>query len=120
MTMVVVHLIAGEEQQIGIDPLDILDDVVPRDIAAVLRVDRVAGERRHDDLVLVRWIAADQPLVHRRLAVADTVRDVLGHVPVLDAERGRPTRVDDLGSGNLLPLAVALHFEPHGVRGVVG
>ena len=55
--VVVVDLVAGEEQQVGLDPLEVLDDVGLGDVAAVARIDRVAGEGGHDDLVLVDRVA---------------------------------------------------------------
>ena len=114
--VVVVDLVAGEEQQVGLDPLEVLDDVALGDVAAVARIDRVARERGHHDLVLVDRVAADDALVHGRLAVPHPVRHFAGHVPVLDAKRRRPAGIDHLGRGDLLPLAVLLHFQPHGSR----
>ncbi len=114
--VVVVDLIAGEEQQVGFDALKILHDIGPRDVAPVAGVDRIAGERGDHNLRLVERVPPDQALVDRRFAVPHAIRNFLCHVPRLDAKRRRPTRIDDLRGGRLMPLAVPLDLQPHRAR----
>ena len=74
---VAVGLVAGEEEQVGVLPLEVLDDLGPQAGGA-------AGVARHvgdDDLLLVRRVAADEALEHRLLAVSHAVGHVPGVVP---------------------------------------
>ena len=114
MPVVVVDLIAGEEQQVGIQLLDVLDDVVFRNVSAMRRIDRVPGESRHDDDVLLDGVSADQPLVERRLAVCHSVGRVFRRVPVFDAKRGRPPRFDHFRLGDLPPSAALQDLQADG------
>ena len=41
VAIVIVNLVAGEEQQVGLDAFQVLDDVRPRNVAAVAGVDGI-------------------------------------------------------------------------------
>ena len=73
---VVVDLIAREEQQIGLERLEILDDVILRQVASVLGADGIARKSSHHDNVLINRILADDTGVERGFTVRDAVFDV--------------------------------------------
>ena len=103
----VVTLVAGEEQQVGVLFLQLGNDRVAVAAVAV----RVAGQRTDDDRVFVHGIPADQPFKYGIATVPDPVRDALGRVPGSDAEMGRPAGVDHRGAGHFAPLAVGHQFQ---------
>ena len=106
---VMIGLVSGEKENIRILRKKVLPDVgtVPLGPA------RITGEARHDDLVFVDRVPADQSLVDGILPVAHTVGDIFGPVPALDAEMCTPAGENNfLGRGSL-PLIPVFEFEQH-------
>jgi hypothetical protein len=89
---VIVGLVAGEEDEVGIVMVDVAD--VFRAQATILV--RVAGQGGDDDLVLVHRVLADESLEGGLLTVEKAVFDVLGIVPIRNTEGGRPAEIVDL------------------------
>ena len=56
---VVVDLVTGEKQHIGIDPFNVIDDVLPRDVAAVRGIDGIARKPRHNQFILIGGVATN-------------------------------------------------------------
>ena len=73
MLGVVVDLVAGKEEDISVDSLNILDNILTRDIASVARLNGVSRESRDDNFIFVDWIFADDSLVRCLRAMEDTV-----------------------------------------------
>ena len=105
---VAIGLVAGEEQQVGILRLQMLDDLRPQ-AASAAGVAAHAGDHDH---VLFNGIAADETFKHCPLAVTHTIGDVLRAIPTFHAEVCVPARIINLACRDFLPLAVAIHFEP--------
>ncbi len=89
---VVVGLVAGKEDKVGILVVDVADIFGAQ--AAVLV--RVAGKGGDDDFLLGPRVFADESLEGGFLTVEKPVFDIFGVIPVGDAEAGGPTEVVDL------------------------
>ena len=107
MLGVVVDLVAGEEEDVGVDFYHIFQQVHAGNVTTVGRSDRVAGESGNDDLFLVYRVLADATVVESCGSVGDAILDVRAVVPVLDAEGRRPAVFNDLLGRDLLPAGVA-------------
>ena len=110
---VVVDLVPGEEQQIGVEGLDVVEDVLARDVPAVRGVDRVPGEAGDDDLVLVDGVLANPTVVESGGAVGHAVVPSSRVVPVLDPQRGGPSGLDHRSGPDLVPAVIALDLQAH-------
>jgi len=111
MLAVIVNLITREEQHVGVDLLDVGDQVLAGNIASVSSHHRVASEAGDNNFFLVDRVAANRAFVERRLAMSDPIADRLGAVPVFDPQWSGPAVLDNLGSGNFFPAAVGLDFK---------
>ena len=109
MLIVVIALITGEEQYVGIDGLDVGDDV----LAPAADLVRVTREGCDDDLVLVDRVTPDQSLENRATRVSHAIREVPCLVPALDAERGQPTGLIDPGRPNPPPFTAVVDLQLH-------
>ena len=106
MLGVVVDLVAGKEEDISVDSLNILDNILTRDIASVARLNGVSRESRDDNFIFVDWIFADDSLILCLRTMEDTVLSRLCVVPILNAERCGPPRLDHVGLRDFRPFSV--------------
>ena len=113
MSVVVVDLVAGEEEQVRVQALHVGDQVAAVDVAAVAGVDRVAGVGAEHELVLLARVGADLSLVGGARAVAQAVGPAARVVPPLDAEVGGPTRFDHLRPRDRTPDGSVVDLQFH-------
>ena len=106
---VVVRLVSGKEQQVGVLAFEVVDDAGSRTGAAA----RVARECSDDDHVLVGGVATHQSVEGRSRPKADAVADVLAVVPVLDPKVSTPAQLVDLGTSRFCPGLARLKLQPN-------
>ncbi len=104
---VVVGLVAGEEENVGILRDEVLDD----EGAGAGGAGGIAGEVANDDGVFIGGFAADLSFEGGLFGVAEAVGEVLGGVPIVETEVGGPAGVDDVFFGNFFPLVTVFDFE---------
>ena len=98
--LVIVGLVAGEKDEVGILGGDVAGVFFSQ--AAVFV--RIAGEGGEHDFRFLDGVLANESLVGRSFAVAETVFGVFAHVPILNAEAARPAEIVDLLFGDFDPL----------------
>ena len=113
VVVVVIDLIAGKKEQIGIDLFHVFHQICSRNIAPSIGIDRVARKGSDDNVFLFHRIFTDRASVKRFAAVDHAKRNDSRSVPRRNAERGRKTWLLDLCAGNLAPTATILDLEPH-------
>ena len=107
----VIDLIASEEEEVGIDLSDVIEDVLARNIAAVTWLDGVASEGGQDDFVFIDRVLANGAFVSGFSAMRDAIAVGLGVVPTLDAEWCGPAGFDCCRLGYFDPLTVLLNLQ---------
>ncbi|MBA7716406.1 hypothetical protein ES703_125479 [subsurface metagenome] len=113
MPVMVVHLVPGEKQKVGLYLLDVLNYVRLWYISAVRRVNRIARKSKHNNHILVHRVLFNRPRIERIFAVRHAILNVLRRIPLLNTEVCRPAILDYLCFGYLLPFSAFLDFQPH-------
>ncbi len=112
MLEMVIDLVTREKQQVGLQFLDVLNNVAFGYVSTVFWIDRVARERSHYDNVFVEGIFADGPGIVCVLSVSHPVFNIFRAIPAFNPERSCPALLDDLCFGDLFPCTLLSNFEP--------
>ena len=111
MTFMVVNLVTGKKQDVRVNSLDIVDNVLPRNVTAVGRSNRIAGEPCDNDLILVLGVFTNGPRIHRLITMPNPILPSFGIIPRLNTKRCGPTFFDHFSSGDFDPITVFLNFQ---------
>ena len=114
VAMVVVDLITGEKENIGINLFNVIDDILPGNVTSVAGMNRVSSECRHHQFLLVDRVFSDCPLVIRLVAVNHPIGHRFGIVPILHAEGSGPPLLNDVRRSDFLPLPFLHDLEASG------
>ena len=104
---VVIGLVSGKEEDVWVLRDEIFDDEGPRAGGA----GGIAGKVADHDGFLVVGLTADFAFKGSLVGVAEAVCIVLCAVPIVNAEVGGPTGIDDLLFGDFLPAVALLDLE---------
>ena len=104
---VVVSLVAGEEENVRI----LLDEVFENDRTWSGGAGGITRKVADGDGVLIFGVLADESFEGCFCRVAETVGSVLGGVPILNAEVGGPSGVDDFFFGDFFPGVAVFDFK---------
>jgi hypothetical protein len=107
----IVHLISGKEEQVRLDPLNILHQIILGDISAMTRVNGVPRKTHRDELSLIDGVLAYYSVVGSFLPMPYAVGSLNGIIPVLHPERSGPTSFDQIRLGDLHPFALAFDLQ---------
>ena len=111
MALVIVHLISGKEEQVRLDPLNILHQIILGDISAMTRVDGIPRKTHRDELSLIDRVLAYDSLVGSFLPMPYAVGSLNGIIPVLHPEGSGPTSFNQIRLGDLRPFALAFDLQ---------
>ncbi len=110
MLLVIVGLVAGEEDEVGVLGVDVTGVFLAQATVFV----RVAREGGEGDFIFSNGVFANESFEGGFFAVAEAVFFVLGHVPIFDSKGGGPAEVIYFLLGDFDPFGVVLNFEADG------
>ena len=107
--IMVVALITRKKQNVGINGLDVLNDI----LSPAPDLIRISRERGNNNLTFIDGITPDQSLVNRTTSVGHTVWEVFLMIPAFHTKRGQPADFIHIRRGDHAPRVVIPDLQLH-------